>query len=401
MCEGRGQLLRSVEHMLNALPVDELTNEDAAEWVRFFTQLERLASYGTAICAGRVAETGHPEGATTPVSQWLADERGESAARGRTILKTAARLKELSATREAFKAGALSAAQATKVARAAALDPTAEQALLQTAYGGSVPGLHEQVQRIVDEAARPKDEAEAADRAKRANLRRYLHFWRDSDGGCRFSGRLTGEDGEHFRRTIEDESRRTLTIAAPRARLADALGQIVKERAHARRRTQSAAIVRVDVKALRRGHARDGEICEVPGVGPIDAKTALDLLGETMAYLLVTDGVDVAALCHLGDGLPLAMEIALEERDSACVVPGCREWQYLSLLRWRTEVPSGTPVTLGDFCRLCRHHRYYVDRLGFRVGGGPGAWELRAPETAEDGHRGGGGPRPPPQPRTE
>jgi hypothetical protein len=389
--------------MLNELPVDELTNEDAAEWVRFFTQLERLASYGTAICAGRVAETGHPKGATTPVSQWLAEERGESAARSRTILKTAARLKELSATREAFRSGALSASQATKVARAAALDPSAEESLLETAYRGSVPALHGQVQRIVDEAARPKDDAEAAARAKRANLRRYLHFWRDSDGGCRFSGRLAEEEGELFRRTIEDESRRMLSIAAPRARLADALGQIVGERRHARRRTQSAAIVRVDVKALRRGHARDGEICEVPGVGPIDAKTALELLGETMAYLLITDGVDVKALCHLGDGLPLAMEIALEERDSACVVPDCGEWQYLSLLRWRTDQPPGSPVTLADFCRLCRHHRYYVDRFGFRLRGGPGAWELRAPETAEDRHRSGTEPpheaRPPPQAR--
>jgi len=81
--------------------------------------------------------------------------------------------------------------------------------------------------------------------------------------------------------------------------------------------------VRVDLDALRTGVIGDGQICEIPGVGPIPVETATELMGDALCHLVITNGIDVTTICHLGRSIPAALKIALIERDPTCVVPGC------------------------------------------------------------------------------
>ena len=62
------------------------------------------------------------------------------------------------------------------------------------------------------------------------------------------------------------------------------------------------ALLRVDAQALRRGHVPGEELCEIAGVGPVPVSVARDLLGEAILKLVITDGVDVANVTHLGRG---------------------------------------------------------------------------------------------------
>jgi Domain of unknown function (DUF222) len=83
------------------------------------------------------------------------------------------------------------------------------------------------------------------------------------------------------------------------------------------------ALLRVDVEALRRGAVAGGELCEITGVGPVPVPVARGLLGEAVLKLVITRGVDVAHITHLGRGPTAAQRIALAWTSPMCTVAGC------------------------------------------------------------------------------
>jgi hypothetical protein len=143
--------------------------------------------------------------------------------------------------------------------------------------------------------------------------------------------------------------------------------------------TRGTVLIRVDLDALRRGSTGEGELCEIPGVGPIPVSHARDRLGEDLVYLLVTNGVDVTTVCRVGRHIPESLRVAIVERDPCCVVPGCGVRQGLETDHWRVEYAKGGRTSLDNLCRLCTHHHRLKTHQGWRLTGGPGRWEFVAP----------------------
>jgi hypothetical protein len=139
--------------------------------------------------------------------------------------------------------------------------------------------------------------------------------------------------------------------------------------------------VRVDLDALRRGSLGPGEVCEIPGVGPVPVQTARDLLGDALCDLVITNGVDVTTVCHLGRSIPTALNTALLERDRHCVVPGCDLTEGLERDHWIVAFAQGGPATIENLARLCGHHHYLRTHQGFELLGGPGRWRWLPPPT--------------------
>jgi hypothetical protein len=135
----------------------------------------------------------------------------------------------------------------------------------------------------------------------------------------------------------------------------------------------------VDLAALRLGKTASGEVCEIPGVGPVPLGVARDLLGDALLDLVITDGVDVTTVCHLGRSIPAALRTALMERDRCCVVPGCDTRHGLEIDHWRVPFAEGGAASLYNLARLCGHHHYLRTHKGFQLDGGPGQWRWRAP----------------------
>jgi hypothetical protein len=104
--------------------------------------------------------------------------------------------------------------------------------------------------------------------------------------------------------------------------------------------------LRVDLDALRRGSLSDGEVCEIPGVGPVPVQTARDLLGDALCDLVITNGTDITTVCHLGRSIPRALNTALIERDRHCVVPGCDVTKGLERDHWIVSFVRGGPATI-------------------------------------------------------
>jgi hypothetical protein len=94
-------------------------------------------------------------------------------------------------------------------------------------------------------------------------------------------------------------------------------------------------------------------------------------LGDCLLTAVITDGVDVYNVTHLGRHPTAHQRSALLARDPECIVPGCH-------VRHRLEIDHGTgwcitrKTELADLARLCAFHHRQKSVDGYRWEGGPG-----------------------------
>ena len=136
--------------------------------------------------------------------------------------------------------------------------------------------------------------------------------------------------------------------------------------------------VRVDHQALMRGHLEPGEICEIPGIGPVPAGVARRLAIDSILEILVTDGTDVTAVAHAGRSIPAALRRALVERDQVCVVPGCDVRDALEIDHV-DPFASGGPASMDNLVRLCHWHHYLKTHHRHRLVAVGDGWEWVPP----------------------
>ena len=143
-------------------------------------------------------------------------------------------------------------------------------------------------------------------------------------------------------------------------------------------RAPAAVAVRVDHAAWVRGHTEEGEVCDIPGIGPIPVATARALADDGVLKVVVTKGVDVVAVAHAGRTIPAHVRTALEARDPKCVIPGCDVRDRLEIDHLLAFAEGG-PTTLDNLARICHRHHYLKTHQGWVLAGGPGAWTWDRP----------------------
>jgi hypothetical protein len=116
-------------------------------------------------------------------------------------------------------------------------------------------------------------------------------------------------------------------------------------------------MVRVDLSALLRGHARNGELCEIDGQGPIPVAMARDLANDSFLRLVFHRAGDIRAISHLGRTINRALRTALVHRDRTCVVPGCGTAFGLEIDHVIPVTDDG-PTELDNLALLCHHHHF-------------------------------------------
>jgi len=325
----------------------------------------------------------------------LAATTGSSVGAAVGTLETARRLEKLPTTAELRRQGKLSEAQAKEVAAAASAKPDAEADLLRAAQREPVAALRQRCARV--KAAAADDEAA---RHRRIHQERRLRHWNDADGAFRMDLRITPEAGavvlanlkpfcEHVfaaaraagrRESSEAYAADALVALAEAAGRPEAAGSDGDKSASGPR---AMVHVRVEHAALVRGHVEGGEVCEVPGVGPIPVATARAWAGDAVLKALVTKGVDVVAVAHAGRTVTAAQRAALEERDPTCVVPGCTTSKGLEIDHvdgWAVTLTT----TLGRLARLCTWHHDMKTYWGYRLDGCSGSWRFVPPEHPPD-----------------
>jgi len=147
------------------------------------------------------------------------------------------------------------------------------------------------------------------------------------------------------------------------------------------------ARVRVDLPALLAGHTSPGEVCEIPGVGPVPVDHARTALSHGLLEVVITDGVDVRTGVTKTRHVPEALKVAIAERDERCKVRACDRTHHLE--RHHTEPFAEHRRTsyevLGMLCGahhdLVTYHRHEI------VDHRDGTWSLRPPDEIAGGER--------------
>src|SRR4029077_20335413 len=80
-------------------------------------------------------------------------------------------------------------------------------------------------------------------------------------------------------------------------------------------------VIRLDHAGMGRGWVEGDEVCEIVGLGPIPVSRARKLLGDAILKLVITKGVDVANVTHLGRSVTVAQQVALLWQ-----APQCTRW---------------------------------------------------------------------------
>jgi hypothetical protein len=392
VCEERNDLEAALSLMVHDLDPSSLRGSDAKLLVGFFSRLERLAVAGKALCALRVCETGgfETEG-HRHAGEWLAAESGDSLGGAVSLLEAAENLSKLPEAEEAFRAGELSASQAKEVAGAAIMDPSATKALLDTARSEGFEDLRRRCNQV--KAAKISKEDEDA-QTRRVHAARRLRTWTEHDGTFRLDARLTKHAGARLLAGLKSEADKTFEDARrsgsrepSEAYLADALVALVtrpSDDTPGAYHPKALVHLRVDITALRRGSTTTGEICEIEGVGPVSVATARELVGDSIAKLLITSATDVHAICNLGRSVPAKLHSALLERDRCCVVPGCSATRNLEIDHRLVPFAEGGPTELANLARLCHHHHFLKTHDGYSLQGEPGAWVWVSPDGGHD-----------------
>lgn len=372
------RIIERLRVALRELYPGALTPEEAAELVQVFAEGERLCAAGKAIAARVVERSGvwSANGHRT-AAHWMAETTGVAVGQAVGALETARRLEHLPQTAEAFRSGELSETKVKEVAAAAAVDPSAERNLLDVARKQTVSSLKVKCQQVKAEAAIDENEA-----YERIRTRRYLRHWTDMEGAFRLEARLTADAGARVMGAIRSRQHRIASEARTAGRretseayAADALVSLARTNGSGSSRGPEAMVhVRVDHAALVRGHRANGEVCEIPGVGPIPVSAARRLSADAILKVLVTDGCDVKAVAHVGRTIPARLRTALEARDPTCIVPGCDAREKLEIDHI-IPLAEGGATTLENVGRVCGWHHYLKTHHGYRLEGSPGRWD--------------------------
>ncbi len=292
-------------------------------------------------------------------AEFIAAKSKTSIGAARTQLDVSQKLEQLPVVEQAVRTGGFSEPQVALVVEGSSANPAAAQRLLDQASRGSLKELRDEVLRL-----RAAADADPDATQRRIHSRRHFRTWRDGEGawrasvygtalaGARLEAALKPVIDELFAKARAEERRESRDAYAFDAvvRLAErhTAGQSEK---HSPRYT---TIVRADLEALRRGHVDDGEVCEIAGLGPIPVSSARELLGDSILKVVITKGVDVLNVTHLGRGPNAAQRIALLWASRGCSVEGCA--------RTRVEIDHRIPYSKSHHTRLeeldplCKHH---------------------------------------------
>ena len=227
-------------------------------------------------------------------------------------------------------------------------------------------------------------------RAARQHAARRFRTWTASDGMVEGHFRLTPEVGAGLKAKIDDETERIYRArrkSGPHepheAYAADALAYLVQHdgaKAKATKGTATTVHVVIDHAALVRGHALEGEQCEIPGVGPVNVGWVREMLGEAFVTAVIKKGRDITTVAHFGRHIPAHLRTAMIVAGRECVVAGCHARGYLEIDHCEIDYAKGGPAAWWNLDYGCAvHHRHKTQ--GWKLGPA-----TRRPENERSNH---------------
>jgi hypothetical protein len=319
----------------------------------------------------------------------MAADSGSSISASKASLDTSKRVRKLPKTAAAMRNGELSPAKAEAIASAATIAPEAEDDLLQ---GVEKAPLKDVQERCLKAKAKDRDAAH-----KRIRRDRYARVFKDAEGAWNLRVRGTVDDGAKFMTVFEplidaefkkaksEEREEPISAYAFDAlmAMADLAGGTSPdaETSGKPKRTPAKhlALIRVDHEALVRGCAEGDETCEIAGLGPIPVRIGRDILGDAILKLVITKGVDVVNLTHLGRSVTTAQRVALWWQQPECERLGCTRTERLENDH-RNAWHKIHETRLDNLDPLCPYEHWLKTVKGWALVEGTGKREMVPPD---------------------
>jgi hypothetical protein len=322
---------RELARLVDVLDPDDVLLDDASGLWKAFDCIERLAANAKVLLAARVEEAGTWKNVgARSAAEHLAKLGGTTTSAARRALETSRNVYGLARVTDALRGGVFSRAQVEAIAPAAAADPGAEDRLVALAATTNVSELREECLRTTAAADPDRDATH-----RRIHERRCLRSFTDAEGARNLAVRGPAERVARIEAALEplidDLYERARVDGRREAREAYAFDALVAlaerdETTPTKKRSTKPrylAILRADLPALARGEVGPGEVCEIAGVGSVPATVARELLGEAIVKLVLTKGVAVANVTHLGRGATAAQRVALLWMHPKCANVAC------------------------------------------------------------------------------
>lgn len=375
-----GALEAAAAAVAASLDPDAVPGSEATALYERLDRVGRVVGGARTVLARRVAEAGAWRGTQhQSAAEHLAALGGTSIGTARDELATSAALPNLPDVRTGMLTGELSGAQGAVIADAGRHAPDAAPALVAAAKRSNLQDLRNQ-------AGRAKAAADASAAARHARIHRERRCSRStrSDGTWALSAQGTPEDGALIAAMLDREVDRiyrstngTAERSSRDAMAFDALvaiarrhGQVAGPAEEPKDNPRFLAILRADAAALQRGALEADEVCEIAGVGPVPVGTARRLLGDSVLKLVITRGIDVLNVTHLGRGATAAQRIALTWTSPECTVEGCTRSHVER--DHRVDWATTRHTRLDELDHLCDHHHDQKSRAGWSLVMGAG-----------------------------
>src|SRR3954471_4610735 len=348
--------LRSVAHELDA---ETCSGQEALDLVEALGVTRRLVDGMVARAAKRVEDTAaHTYGGDRNAAEVVERLVGVSTGEAKRVIDVAAHLRSLPGTAAALRAGRLSTRNAELIVAGAAGDPSLERELLLAAEQGTTP------LRAAVVAARAAGEEQAA-RAARQHGARSFRTWTNVDGMVEGHFEVRPEVGGAIRARIDQMTRKRFRDArstgvreSQDAYAADAFAEAMLGEPSEGTGGGYTTHVVIDHEALVPGRTREGETCEIPGVGPVDVEWVRELLGSAFVAAIVKKGKDITTVAHFGRHIPAELRTAMVVSGRECSVAGCHGREYLELDHCEIDYAKGGPTARWNLAWLCSvHHK--------------------------------------------
>jgi hypothetical protein len=148
----------------------------------------------------------------------------------------------------------------------------------------------------------------------------------------------------------------------------------------------------VDYDALLRGRVGPGEVCDLPGYGPVAVSVVRELISDADPFLaaVLTKAKAVVGVAHLGRHPTALQKTALEWCSPTCAVAGCSSSVRLEVDH-RAEWAKTHRTVLGELDPLCRFHHRLKTTGDWALVDGSGPRDFVAPtDPRHPRHRRGG-----------
>ncbi|MDQ3984913.1 MAG: HNH endonuclease [Actinomycetota bacterium] len=280
-----------------------LTAPDARKLLAAYARAEKLAAFGVAALARKLDN-----------ASALARVTGTSVGKAKAVVDTARVLGHSEDLSSALKHGDISLDQANEIATAERSSPGAAKDLVKVAK-------KEAFHVLKDKARATKLEAEQHNGlAARQRAARFAHSHSDELGMVHIDLALEPHVGTPIVNRAEAEAdrlnkkARTKGEAEPFERhLADAYAALLSGSGRGRSRRPE-LVVLVSHEVARRGwtEVKKGEVCKIPGVGPVSPQVAKEIAQDAFLSGLFYDGKDLRHLRRWTRNTPVEVRLALE-----------------------------------------------------------------------------------------